>query len=334
MQHALRPYVTCGVALVGASLIAVTSAPQPSTGIHHVYVPAIQLMSNDQLLLDLSPEASAAAALPASVPNYDQEIAAYDSYFNNFLTADPSEYNAFDTLLNNYDYPGTIGSCLTGGCVINLSDPAVGPALQQVLGEYQLIEANYETVPYYDPTLDAQLRDSITELQTYLTITGVGSTTTPPPDVPPTDSGLSTDVTQLEELFLGGQNPGDIHTPLDFFNALEQGFVDGLGLQSALTDPISEGNPVLTALGVAQTGSEIAEHQSGALSGNLVDVLHEYLEVPQFALSSVGGVGEAAVLVDPELALNPYVDGVTVVTLIAAPVFGLADNALSTFFPG
>ena len=46
MHRALRPYAA-GVALVGASLIAVTPVTAPSPGVPHVYVPAIQLTSND-----------------------------------------------------------------------------------------------------------------------------------------------------------------------------------------------------------------------------------------------------------------------------------------------
>jgi hypothetical protein len=47
MQQALRPYVTAGVALVGASLIAVTPVTAPSPGVPHVYLPAIQLTAGD-----------------------------------------------------------------------------------------------------------------------------------------------------------------------------------------------------------------------------------------------------------------------------------------------
>jgi hypothetical protein len=55
MQQALRPYVTAGVALVGASLIAVTPVTTPSLGLPDVRMPAIQLTAADPLLDIVNP---------------------------------------------------------------------------------------------------------------------------------------------------------------------------------------------------------------------------------------------------------------------------------------
>lgn len=324
MQQALRPYVTAGVALVGASLIAATLVKAPSPGVPHVHLPAIQLTSDE------------ASALPAAIAGFEQTLADYNNYWNNFLVADPNAYSAFYTLINNEAFPGTISECLSGGCIVNLSDPAVRNALQELLGYYQFEEANYQTVPYYDPSIDAQLHASINDLQSYLISAGIGTTNVPPPpDVPPNDFGLPTDVNHLAEWLFGG-NPGGATNDLgDSLRAAVQSFEDGFGMQTALSsDPISNIDRALAPLGLVQTGGEMIAHENGALSGNSVDQLHELLEGGQFVFTAAGGLGTEAITADPELALNPWVDVGVVGSVILAPAFGFTDNLLTAAVPG